>query len=241
MIRRSDPGGPPLTRWQFPELRGPADHDPAPPAAESAADEAVPDDGPALADLVAAETARGRTEGFEHGLAEGRDKGYAEGLAAGARAAEEALAGQARRLAAIVEGLSAPLPALDRAVEEAVVALALEIARVVIGGEIARSRESLIRLLREAIAKVPIETGALEVVLNPADLDLVRARARDLAEAGAVLRADAAVEEGGCLVVGHTEAKDLRWHSREGLSQIDLSLAARWRHAMLALFDGEAE
>lgn len=257
MIRPRDLTGSPLVRWQFPDLDGPARRSamPPPPRAEDAAigaaslageaEAAEPGNGseaPSPADLVVAEIARGHAEGVERGLAEGRAKGHAEGFAAGARAAEEALAGEARRLAAIVQRLSAPLPVLERAVEEAVVALALEVARAVIGGEIARSRDSLVPLIREAIAKVPIEMGALEVVLNPADLDLVRALAPEIEEGSAALVGDAAIEAGGCVVVGRNEAKDLRWHSRprEGLPQVDLSLAARWRNVMLALFDGEA-
>ncbi|HJU19453.1 MAG TPA: FliH/SctL family protein, partial [Stellaceae bacterium] len=193
--------------------------------------------------LVAAEAARGHAEGLERGLAEGREKGYAEGFAAGTRAAEQALAAEARRLAAIVRSLGSPIPALERAVEDAVLALALEIARCVIGGEIARSHEPLLRLIRAAIAKVPIEMGAIEIVLNPADLDLVRTLAPEIEEAGAALIGDMAVEIGGCLVIGHDDAKDVRWHPRlrEGVSQVDLSLAARWRNVILTLFDGGAE
>ncbi len=121
--------------------------------------------------------------------------------------------------------------------------MALEIARCVIGSEISRSRASLVRLLRETLAQAPIEMGALEVVLNPADLDLVRALAPEIESEGTVLVGDAAIEAGGCVIIGRGEAKDVRWHPRlrDGVSQIDLSLAARWRNIMLRLFDDEEE
>jgi flagellar biosynthesis/type III secretory pathway protein FliH len=260
MIRRMDVTGSPLVPWQFPDLDGPARREAIPhlPRAEetgtsaAAADEtaALPSEGasggaddPPLGDIVAAEILKGHAEGLQRGLQEGRESGYAEGFATGAQAAEQAHAETAHRLAAIIEGLSAPIPALDRTIEDAVVSLALEIARCVIGSEVSRSREYLVRLIREAIAKVPIEMGALEVVLNPADLDLVRALAPEIAQGSTALIGDAAVEAGGCLVIGHNETRDTRWQPRlrEGLSQVDLSLAERWRNVMLTLFDGEAE
>lgn len=260
MIRRMDLAGSLLARWQFPDLDGTARRSAPPPLPRTGetgisdetgggtaalppggADDRAADD-PPLADLVAAELLKGHAEGMERGLAEGRATGYAEGFAAGAQAAQAAQAETAHRLAALIGSLSAPIPAVDRAVEEAIVSLALEIARVVIGGEIGRSREFLVRLIRAALAKVPIEMGTLEVALNPADLDLVRALAPEIEEGGAALIADAAIEAGGVLVVGHTEPRDARWHphAREGLSQVDLSLAGRWRNVMLTLFDGEA-
>jgi flagellar assembly protein FliH len=252
MTRRTNLTRASLIPWQFPELADPVMSPPLPPAEvianpAAAADETsapqpngTGEDAPPRGDIVAA-MMKGHAEGVQRGLVEGREQGYREGFAAGAQAAEQSLALEAQRLAAIVNRLSAPIPAVERTVEDAVLALALEIARCVIGSEISCSHESLVRLIRRAIAKVPIETGALEIVMNPADLDLVRALAPDIETGGTVLLGDATVEAGGCLIVGHSEAKDMRWHSRgrEGVSQIDLSLAARWRDVMLMLFGDE--
>jgi flagellar assembly protein FliH len=235
----------PLPRWQIPELDAPARPvapPPEPPPGPDGADHAEPP----VTEIFAEAAARGHAEGVASGLREGREQGYAEGLAAGTRAGEAALAVQAQRLSAIAERLDAPIPALDRAVEEAVAALALEVARCVIGGEVARSRDYLVRLIREAVAKVPIEMGALQLVLNPADVELVRGLVPDIESGGAVLVGDDAIEEGGCVVIADGDArpvKDRRWRPRagEGASQVDLTLAARWRSVMLALFDGEEE
>ena len=197
-----------------------------------------------MSETVQEEIAKGYSEGWQRGLAEGREKGYAEGLDEGTKAAEQALASQAERLGAIIARLGAPLPALERPVEEAIAALALEVARCVIGSETSRSREYLVRLIREAVAKVPIEMGALKVVLNPVDLELVRALAPEIENDSAALVGDDAVEPGDCLVVADGQGapiKDMRWRPRagEGMSQVDLSLATRWRAVMLALFEGE--
>jgi flagellar assembly protein FliH len=260
MIRRMDMTASSLLPWQFPELDAPSRFAPMPPpaadetedvaAARSEMSAAAPADAngggadaSSIDAIVAAEIAKGYAEGLQRGLAEGREQGYAEGFAAGSHAAERSLAREARRLAALLERLREPMPALEKAIEEAVVSLALEIARCVIGSEISRSRASLVRLLRETLAQAPIEMGALEVVLNPADLDLVRALAPEIESEGTVLVGDAAVEAGGCIIIGRGEAKDVRWHPRlrDGVSQIDLTLAARWRNIMLRLFDDEEE
>lgn len=229
--------------WAFPtldEVAAPpaeyADHEPLPP-------ELADDDEPApiLAGL-AAEAAQGYAEGLERGIAEGRVRGYAMGLEEGVAAAQHRLAAEAQRLAAIIARLGAPIAALEPDLEEAVLGLALEVARCVIGGEVSRSRDYLVRLIRDAIAKVPIEMGAPQIVLNPADLDLVRTVAPEIEQASATLVADESVEPGGCLVIANgndTPVRDVRWHPRagEGVSQVNLTLPSRWRSVMLNLFD----
>lgn len=250
---------PALTRWQFPDLDEPAhpttpdgagkaivdNRVPAPAecAASASATEPAAAVAVSIAEACAEAAARGYEEGLARGIEEGREKGYAEGFAEGSEEARDALAQEAQRIASVVQRLRAPLPAVEGVVEDALIALALETARSVIGGEIARSRESLVRLIREALTKAPIRIAGLRIALNPADLDIVRGLAPELAASDAILVGDAAVEAGGCLIsVGDDgPIKDRRWQPRgaDGVSQIDLSLAARWRSAMLTLFDGE--
>jgi flagellar assembly protein FliH len=241
-----------LRPWQFPELDVPASQDqvslPTESDLEIAASEideftAAPEER-STSENVAEQIASGYAEGFERGLSEGREKGYAEGLEVGTKAGKKSLSAEARRLRKIVARLGAPIPALEPGVEEAVAALALEVARRVIGSEVARSRDYLIRLIREAVAKIPIDTGDLRVVLNPADIELVRALGPEIENGSARLVGDASIEPGGCLVVADgqsTPIKDMRWQSRanESTSQVDLTLASRWRSVMLTLFEGE--
>ena len=237
--------------WQFPPL----DRVPLAPSNGAAArpehelpsvpvEPASPGASDGLAELREEQIARGYAEGFDRGLAEGREQGYAAGFEEGARAAEEHLAAEAGRLAAIGAGLAAPISSLDQAVEEAVLTLALEVARCVIGQEVSHSREYLIRLVREAIAKVPLDMGAPRIVLNRSDLDLVHAFVGEIEQAGITLIGDDSVEPGGCLVIANGEGvgdRDVHWHPRagEGGSQVDLTLASRWRSVMLSLFDSE--
>ena len=195
---------------------------------------------------LAEELARAHEEGLRRGLEEGSEKGYAAGFAEGAKAGEAKMIEAVKRMAAIIGKLGAPLTTLEQPVEEAVAALALEVARCVIGDEVKRSREFLVRLVREAIAKVPLEMGAPRVLLNPDDLDLIRNLVPEIEAGSAVLVADDTIEPGGALVVADGEErqiKDRRWNPRtaDGASQVNLTLSSRWRAAMLTLFDGEED
>jgi flagellar assembly protein FliH len=261
-----------LARWQFPTLDPgagsaaslaplrPVDPPPPPPPPpprvvaepmpERPVEPEVDRDAEARRALQAATEqaiAAGHADGVIRGHAEGKEKGYAEGFAAGSRAAQEAQAAQLDRLTALVERLGSPIPVVERAIEEALVALALEVARYVIGTEIAQNPQHLARLVREALAQAPLPMTGVQVVLNPADRDFLRTAAPEIERGGAALVADPAVEPGGAQIViadgagGAGQTRDRRWHPRNGagVSQIDLSLAGRWRNAMLTLFDGE--
>jgi flagellar assembly protein FliH len=191
-----------------------------------------------------AELARAHEEGLQRGLAEGREHGYAAGFAEGAKAGEAKMIEAVKRMAEIVGKLGMPVASLEQPVEEAIVALALEIARCVIGDNVKHSHDFLIRLVREAIAKVPLEMGAPRVLLNPADLDLIQRLVPEVDDGHAVLVGDETVEPGGALIVADGEErqiKDRRWNPRtaDGVSEVNLTLSSRWRAVMLTLFDGE--
>lgn len=253
MMRRLDAAAAEVLPWRIPRLDPPSEPAPdaeTPPADEGPADlpietggaQAMTEERQALGEIIKREVARGYADGIERGLAEGREKGYAEGHAMGVEAGRESLAQDARRLAEIVAGLRAPIRALDRVVEEALAALALEVARCVIGNEISLSRSHLVRLIREALAAVPLPMNGVRVLLNPQDLELVRPLMPELDNGGAALLADPALELGGCRIVVDDEPRlqERRWLERsDGLPQIDLSLAARWRDVMVSLFEGD--
>jgi flagellar assembly protein FliH len=218
----------------------------APPVALNGGGAAPEDAAAAAAEAAEAEFAQARAEGLRRGLEEGRQDGYAAGYAEGVKNGEAALVEVTRRLTSIAATLGSPITALERPVEEAIVALSLEVARCVIGGEVKRSHEFLVRLVREAIAKVPLEMGSPRVLLNPADLELVRQLVSETDLGKASLIAEDAIEAGGCLVVADGADQpimDRRWNPRavDGVSQVNLTLSSRWREVMLTLFDGEDE
>jgi flagellar assembly protein FliH len=245
MSTRLNLSGASVLPFQFPPLEGAAEPGKVTAAAKTEPNGSATSNGAGShAEVIAAELAVARAEALERGFAEGHEKGFAAGHAEGVAAGEVGLVEAAERVAAIVRRLGEPLAALEQPVEEAIVALALEIARCVIGNEVKRSHEFLVRLVREAIAAIPLEMGSPRVLLNPADLELIRKLVPE-AEAGhASLVADDTVEPGGCLVIADGESrgnKDRRWNPRasEGVSQVNLTLSSRWRAVMLTLFDGE--
>ena len=237
--------------FRFPSLDQPGGSSPGTPATEPnpapTADlgaAAAANGKSAHSEAIAGEIAKARAEGLQRGFEEGRERGYAAGHAEGVAVGETSLAHAAERLVAIIARLECPIAALEQPVEEAIVGLALEIARCVIGNEVKHSHEFLVRLVREAIAKVPLEMGSPRVLLNSTDLELIRKLVPEAEAEHVTLVADDTVEAGGCLVIAGGEArgsKDRRWNPRttEGVSQVNLTLSSRWRAVMLALFDGE--
>lgn len=241
-----------VTRWPVPPLdsreaevaRAPVKA-PAPQPTEPAAGPAptaMPDDAAAavLDAIRAQKAAEGYAEGLARGREEGRAQGHDEGYAAARRAAEAEAATVAAQFAKVVETLGGQIKVLDDAVEDAVVALALELARRVVGAEVNRSRESLVGLIRHVLTEIPIDTGTPRILLHPDDLTALRMHMPEIG--GKVdLVADDSIEPGGCRVLADgidSETRpDRRWVERSNLFESDLTLASRWRGAMLTLFD----
>lgn len=195
----------------------------------------------ALEALRAEKAAEGYAAGLARGLEEGRAQGRSEGHDAGRKAAEADAAAAVARIAKVFDVLGGEITKLDDAVEDAVVTLAIEVARRVIGAEVARSHEALAGLIRQVLAEIPIDTGAPRILLHPDDLAALRTHLPDIGNGKVDLVADETIEAGGCRVladgVDHATRPDRRWIERSNLFEGDLTLAARWRAAMLALFD----
>ena len=246
MSARLNLSGVSVLPFQFPSLNGDEPVPPEPIAVPSLEDDATmrAEAAAQAAQALEAELARAHEEGLQRGLEEGREHGYAVGFAEGAKAGEAKMLEAVKRMAEIIGKLGMPVATLEQPVEEAIVALALEIARCVIGDNVKHSHDFLVRLVREAIAKVPLEMGAPRVLLNPADLDLIRRLVPEVDDGHAVLVGDETIEPGGALIVADGEErqiKDRRWNPRtaDGVSEVNLTLSSRWRAVMLMLFDGE--
>ncbi len=178
---------------------------------------------PVLQDVVE----RARRAAEEQGRASGHAAGYAAGFTAAERDAEHAAARSERERAAreqarvaqvahAVDLLAAAAEEFTRKeqvavadIEDAVVELALGIAREVLGRELAVSADPGAEALSRALALLP-EGAPATVRLHPADAasligldDLARGR-------GVVLVADPAVERGGCLAEAAGRSVDTR-------------------------------
>lgn len=213
---------------------------PNPPPADPAATEQAAA-AAALEEIRTQKATEGYAEGLARGLEEGRSQGRAQGEIEGRRAAEVEMAATAARFAQTFEALGGEIKALDDSVEDAVVALALELARRVIGAEVSHGREALAGLIRQVLAEIPIDTGMPRILLHPDDLAALQAHLPEIGGGKVELVADESIEAGGCRVladgIDNAARPDRRWIERSTLFEGDLTLAARWRAAMLALFD----
>jgi flagellar assembly protein FliH len=155
--------------------------------------------------------AQARDEGF----AAGRKDGYAAGVG---RAAAEAQA-----LSALLQPLADSLRQLDEEVAQQVLTLALHVAREVLRGSLRADPELMLPAVREAIRNFDSYNQHPQLILNPADAELVRAHLADqLQHGGWRLREDPLVERGGCRVETNT-------------AEVDATLSTRWQRVVATL------
>lgn len=178
------------------------------------------------------------------GLEEGRRQGHEEGRLAGLAAGHAQAAADVASLRALLARLHAPVDRLDADLEEGMIALALELARQVVLGEVRTHPEQVRDVLQRALAAFPASAGAPWIRLHPDDVALLRELAPGLEDSGLSLVADEALQRGDLVLAGASEAQraapDRRWRVRAGhdlQSELDLRLEERWRQVMARLFE----
>lgn len=159
--------------------------------------------------------AAGHAEGFAKGQSEGHTAGLATGLAAATAHAEQ------------LRALSASLPeALRRAQTEmtdVLLTLALDIARQVVHRTFRAEPEWLLPMVQDLLHADPALQGEPRLLLNPADVALVKdSLGNELQLAGWQVRADDAIQRGGCRV-------------QSSAGEIDATLETRWKSVTAAL------
>lgn len=163
-----------------------------------------------------AELVRLRLQAQQAGETEGHRQGYAQGQAEGHAAAMAAVHEQADQLRALTLALPAALRSAEREVADDLLALALDIARQVLGQALAADPQVILPLVRELLQAEPALTGAPQLVLHPDDAALVKEHlADDLQTAGWRIRVDANSQRGGCRVTAAS-------------GEQDATLGARW-------------
>ena len=137
-------------------------------------------------------------DGFEQGRQAGEEAGYRDGREAGEAEAAARLA----HIQSILDLLARPLEALDREVEDSLVALATSVARHVLRRELRTDPGQVIAVVREAVSVLPVAARSVRVHLNPADAALLRERMRvgDGEESRWQIVEDPMLTRGGCRV-----------------------------------------
>lgn len=187
-------------RWELAEFDGPTSRLANPrPAGEQAPQAAVVLPTAADVERIHEEAHR---QGYQAGYEEGQLKarGEAERLGRAAIQLEDALAG------------------LESGVADELLALALELARQVVRREIHAYPESLLDVVREALAQLPHQHAA--IYLHPEDASLVRSYlGEQLTHAGHRIHEDDQLKRGDCKL----EASG---------GHLDASVATRWQRVL---------
>ena len=149
----------------------------------------------------------------------GRQQGHAEGT----QAAQQVKAQHARDLARVLEALRGRFAELESGGAEAVLQLALTIARQVVRREIEFDTHAVLPPLREAVASVIEQQSQPRVHLNPQDFALLREELEaDGMFKGCLFIADEAVRRGGCRV-------------ETAQCDVDATLESRWQRVLAAV------
>jgi flagellar assembly protein FliH len=150
------------------------------------------------------------------------------------RAEREIAAEAARRresaatdAAAILAQAEAQRQMILAATQREVLALALAVARRVVAQELRVSADVVLAVAAEALSHLPDGAGAVEVGVNPAELDLVRQSQATLSAAaggveGLVVRPDPAIAPGGCRV--RTDAGDIDARIETRLAEVEAAV-----------------
>lgn len=171
-------------------------------------------------------TQQAHEEGFAHGREEGQQTGYAEGLAAGRVASKTELAAQLSHLQQVMAALLEPTQNQAAAIEQALSQLACDIAHAVLRREPALAALELLPLVRSAVRELPVGSRNITVLLNPAELELMRACSEW--PATWQMQADSRIEAGGCRV--HCER-----------SVVDYTIGLRFRQVAERILADQAQ
>ena len=157
---------------------------------------------------TAAEVQGIETAAYEEGFARGK----AEGYAAGAGLARE----QAERLRLLLEHLSRPIAEFNAEVENAMVALTIEVARRLTNARIELDPEVTAGVVREALEALGDTPREARVHLNPAELEALKGVLAPPTD-GPKWRfvADAGLHRGDCRIVTEGGSVDARLDTRE--------------------------
>lgn len=166
--------------------------------------------------------ATGHAEGLAAGHKEGYDAGYEQGYNEGLAAAAELTASHQARLLALAEQAQEQYTHLDTSMGQALIELATTIAHHVIGQELKQHPEHIIPLVKQAITQPPGVSQAMEVQLNPEDLDLIAKSGQLPLPEHIRLKADSGIERGG-------------WQVQTAYGEINASLQTRWAQAIASL------
>lgn len=157
-------------------------------------------------------------------LAKAREQGFHEGLHAGRQEMLEAIARQQAEFKLLASNLDLFCRDLDTRLSEEVLAMSLELSRLIVRQSVRVNPELILPVLREALASLPAVGADTVLFLHPDDAAMLRsAQSSDVGGlAQWKIVEDPQLERGGCRVETAT-------------TEVDATFETRWRRVMAAL------
>ena len=146
-----------------------------------------------------------------------------EGHAMGYREGQQQAQAEATRLQTLLSELEQALQQFDQQVAQDLLALALEVARKMLGQALKIHPELVLAVVQEAIRCLPHATQHIHLTLHPDDAALVRTHLSDqFSQFDWKIREDPQIGQGGCRV-------------EAGGSEVDATLSTRWQRILASL------
>ena len=158
----------------------------------------------------------GYQEGLQQGHSEGFEQGRAEGYQAGFTAGEEDVKASLTRLTQICRTLLAPIPEQDQALEDALLAMVVQISTQVVKAELKLDSSSLIDVVREALTLLNPGNKRLKIHLNEVDFQMIQRYMSQLDDWDGSWRIQIhpTITPGGCIIETDTSLVDARAEKR---------------------------
>jgi flagellar assembly protein FliH len=155
------------------------------------------------------------------------EEGFAAGRADGLTQGRQEVDAQAQRLRELIQALARPFQALDKQVENELIALVTGIVRQLLRREIRTDPTVVVAAMRAALAVLPVASRNISVQLHPSDAALVRELlAGEDGEQEWRIAENATLARGGCVVATDT-------------SRVDATVERRLSAAILKVFGGD--
>jgi len=189
-------------RWELPSVEPPSALKPALPTPDEI--EAIQRGAHEESFAVGYQEGRqeGHTLGYQEGQREGHAEGYQRGLTEGLVAGRDEAALRIQTLDQILGLMSKPLESLNKAVEEELANLAIEIARHLVRRELRTSPGEIVAVTRATVNLLPVSSVGVQVRLHPDDAQLIRevlSLGREEDPVWQIIE-DQALTRGGCVV-----------------------------------------
>jgi flagellar assembly protein FliH len=173
--------------------------------------------GPLTAERLAAIEEQAFAEGLERGLAEGRRRG------------EQEVVEQARRLEQLLASIAPATALIDETFLTQVGELVLAITKQFVRRELARAPGEIVRVVREALAALPVADATIRISLHPEDAALVSEQLKPESVTHSIrIVEDLAITRGGARV-------------ETDVSIVDASVEARFGAIAARIFGDERE